>query len=333
MDFGKLEVGAALGGILAHSVALPGGKLKKGTELTREDVARLVAAGVAEVTVARLGSGDMGEDQAAAALARALVPDPARAGLRLSKAFTGRVNVIADRIGLAKLDVEAISAVNAVDEMITLATVPDLYRMEPGGLLATVKIISYGIDGTSIEAAKEAGAGAIGLAPVTLRDADLLVTTHAAGSSEAVGKGYSAVSNRLAALGMALASTTHVPHDTGALAKAIAASKADLTLVLTASATSDPMDVGPEALRRAGGQVTRFGIPVDPGNLLFYGTRQQGGPLIGLPGCARSPAMNGADWVLERIAAGIMPTSADIAAMGVGGLLKEMPGRKQPRLG
>jgi molybdenum cofactor cytidylyltransferase len=80
----------------------------------------------------------------------------------------------------------------------------------------------------------------------------------------------------------------------------------------------------------AGGTIARFGIPVDPGNLLFLG--QLGGkPVVGLPGCARSPALNGADWVLERLAAGIDVTDADIAAMGVGGLLKEMPDRPHPR--
>ena len=53
--------------------------------------------------------------------------------------------------------------------------------------------------------------------------------------------------------------------------------------------------------------------------------------MVGLPGCARSPALNGVDWVLERLSAGIGVTSDDIAAMGVGGLLKEMPERPQPR--
>ena len=74
-------------------------------------------------------------------------------------------------------------------------------------------------------------------------------------------------------------------------------------------------------------------MPVDPGNLLFYGALGDGRPVIGLPGCARSPAMNGADWVLERLAAGHPPTSAEIGAMGVGGLLKEIPTRKHPRGG
>ena len=71
---------------------------------------------------------------------------------------------------------------------------------------------------------------------------------------------------------------------------------------------------------------------VDPGNLLFLGTLSER-PVIGLPGCARAPALNGADWVLARVMCGINVTDADIAAMGVGGLLKEIPSRPQPRAG
>jgi molybdenum cofactor cytidylyltransferase len=73
-------------------------------------------------------------------------------------------------------------------------------------------------------------------------------------------------------------------------------------------------------------------MPVDPGNLLFLGHRGDT-PVIGLPGCARSPALNGADWVLSRVICGVDVTPRDIAGMGVGGLLKEIVTRPQPRRG
>ena len=76
--------------------------------------------------------------------------------------------------------------------------------------------------------------------------------------------------------------------------------------------------------------IGRFGMPVDPGNLLFIGDIA-GRPVIGLPGCARSPALNGADWVLERVICGRPPSPQDIMGMGVGGLLKEIPSRPLPR--
>ena len=71
-------------------------------------------------------------------------------------------------------------------------------------------------------------------------------------------------------------------------------------------------------------------MPVDPGNLLVLGSLGNI-PVIGAPGCARSPKENGFDWVLARILAGETVTSTDIARMGVGGLLKEIPSRPQPR--
>ena len=71
-------------------------------------------------------------------------------------------------------------------------------------------------------------------------------------------------------------------------------------------------------------------MPVDPGNLLFLGSLK-GTPVIGLPGCVRSPALNGADWVMERLICGVPVTARDIAEMGVGGLLKEIPTRGRLR--
>jgi molybdenum cofactor cytidylyltransferase len=50
-----------------------------------------------------------------------------------------------------------------------------------------------------------------------------------------------------------------------------------------------------------------------------------------LPGCARSPKLNGFDWVLQRLFAGLTVTPEDIGAMGVGGLLKEIELRPLPR--
>ena len=58
---------------------------------------------------------------------------------------------------------------------------------------------------------------------------------------------------------------------------------------------------------------------------------RDGKPVIGLPGCARSPKLNGFDWALQRFAAGVPVTPQDIQAMGVGGLLAEIGARPLPR--
>lgn len=334
MKFGPHPVAEAEGAVLAHSVALTSGRLRKGQVLTRGHLDDLAAEGLDDVIVARLEPGDVGEDAAARRVAEALVPDPSAARLRITKAFTGRVNLIAEGPGVVRLDTDRLNALNEIDPMLTLATVPDLQQMAEGGMVATVKIIAYAVPGAAVEQAEallgDARGRAIGLAIPVMCNARLIVTEIPGGAGD---KGVQAIENRLRALGMTLTEVLKVPHREEAIRKALVAPDAtDLTLILTGSATSDPYDVAPEAVRRAGGEVSRFGMPVDPGNLLFIGDLA-GRPVIGLPGCARSPAFNGADWVLSRVVCGIGVSASDIAAMGVGGLLKEIPTRPQPRAG
>lgn len=333
MKFGSVPLAEAEGALLAHSKACIDGagqprRIAKGTVLTRDHIRDLAAAGNSQVTVARLGPGDVGEDDAARILARAIVPDADGQGLRISGAGAGRVNLFATRPGLARIDAAAIEAVNRVDPMITIATVPDCHRSGAGRMLATIKIISYAVPEQALQAAAGKGAGAIAVLPPVYRKATLIETLL--GPAPPSEKGRHATAARLERMGMHLTPRVFCDHDEPGLARAIAAAPGEVILILTASATSDPMDVGPEALRRAGGQVTRFGMPVDPGNLLFLG-RIGEKPVIGLPGCARSPALNGADWVLERVICGLDVTDADIAAMALGGLLKDIPTRPQPR--
>ena len=329
MEFGSVPLAQANGAILAHSVHLPcGGRLRKGMVLREADIARIASAGLCEVTVARLGVGDVHEDAAALSLAQALVPDPMAARLVLRPVGTGRVNIHADVTGVAEVLAVRVGAVNAIDPMITVATVPEWQRMGQGDMVATVKIISYGVEGAALHRACAAGHAALRMRPVAISDAVLIQTTVAGDDGE---KGHRALQQRLTTLGVTLRPKILVPHETGALCAAIrAVADAGVVLILTASATSDPHDVAPEALRRAGGSVARFGMPVDPGNLLFLGSLGHV-PVIGLPGCVKSPALNGADWVMERVICGVPVTSGDIAAMGVGGLLKEIPTRPHPR--
>ena len=124
-------------------------------------------------------------------------------------------------------------------------------------------------------------------------------------------------------------------HDSGAVALAVGHALdagARLVMIVGASAIVDRGDVIPSGVVAAGGEVLHFGMPVDPGNLLLL-ARCRGRPVLGLPGCARSPALNGLDQVLERLAAGFEVTPRDVMAMGVGGLLKGATARSGPHRG
>jgi molybdenum cofactor cytidylyltransferase len=327
MKFGPVPLAQAEGAILAHSERVAAGRLRKGAVLGADEIAALAAAGYDRVTVARLEAGDLHEDAAAEALARAL--HGGAEGVAMGAPFTGRVNLLAQVPGVVCLDAGAINAANAVDPMITVATVPDHHQIRAGGMIATVKIISYGVPRAAVAVAAEAARGAVRLATARHASASLIVTEVPGGPGQ---KGIEAIEARVAALGMAMAGVETCAHEEGALARAIAGARGEIVLILTASATSDARDTAPQAVRAAGGRVERFGLPVDPGNLLFLGDIH-GKPVIGLPGSARSPVLHGADWVLARVACGLPCGAAEIAAMGVGGLLKEIPTRPQPRRG
>ncbi len=330
MKFGPVPLADAEGAILAHSHALSAGRLRKGTQLTAADVSALREEGVREVIVARLDPDDLHEDAAARRIAEALVPDPAAQGLRLTQAATGRVNIHAETAGVFTLDTAAVHRLNRINPIITLATLRPFRRVAAGEMVATVKIIAYAAPKADVDQAAEAAGGALRVAAPIYTSAALVETSVTNRTPSA--KGRDALALRLARMGAGLAPRVVVQHEAGALAAALAEVEAEVVFILTASATSDIADVAPSAVRKAGGEVTHFGMPVDPGNLLFLG-RLGAKPVIGLPGCARSPALNGADWVLERVLCGLEVTADDIAAMGIGGLLKEIPIRPRPREG
>jgi molybdenum cofactor cytidylyltransferase len=324
MIFDHVAPGAAAGGILAHSITIAGKRWAKGRVLSDADIAAAAAAGVDRLTVARLGPDDVGEDAAAAALAAAL----AGSGVAALAPVHGRVNLAAAAAGVATIDAAMVAAVNAIGEAVTLATLAPGARVAAGEIVATIKIIPYAVVAAELAAAIAAARpmGVAGFRPLT---ATLLQTRLPGTSAKLLAKTARVTRARIEALGGRLDEWPPCPHDADALAAALAAAPGDLLLVAGASATVDRGDVIPAALVIAGGTVERLGMPVDPGNLLCLG-RIGDRPVVGLPGCARSPKRNGFDLVLEALFAGISVTSASIAAMGAGGLLPEAE-RPEPR--
>jgi molybdenum cofactor cytidylyltransferase len=329
MRFGAIAVRDAVGAVLAHTLRARDRVLKKGRVLSAGDVAALAEAGHAEIVCARLEPGELAEDAAATRIATAL----AGVHTRLEQTHTGRTNVHAAQDGIVVVGRAAIEAANAIDEAITVATVPAHEPVRAGDMVATVKIIPFGVAESAVVAATEAAREAVAIAPWRGCRAGLVLTRFADTPPSILVRAAAAQRTRLARCGGELVGEVRVAHDEAAVAAAIgefAAGGLDPILVLGASAIMDRRDVIPAALVRAGGEIVRLGMPVDPGNLLLLG-RLGAGTVIGVPGCARSLKPSGFDWVLERVCAGVAITGAELAAMGVGGLLDEISVRPSPR--
>lgn len=332
MKFARIPLRSAAGAILAHSVTTPSGVIKKGRILTADELSRLSAAGLDEVIAAQLEPGDVGEDEAAGRVARAI----AGPGTQVSAPFTGRANLFASINGLVEIDGPRVQQLNLIDEGLTIATVPRFDRAGTKQMIGTVKVITFALPETVVaraEALAREGQGLVRVVPLQSKTAGLIITRLPATKQSVLVKRRQAIASRLAALGSTLGPVETVEHDETAVAAAIGrleAAGADPIIVFAASAIVDRGDVIPAGLVAAGGRIVRLGMPVDPGNLMLLG-RLGDTDVIGAPSCAASPKLNGFDWVLERRLAGIDVRSEDVAAMGLGGLLKEIATRPQPR--
>src|SRR3954447_13327055 len=330
MKFGPASPVDAIGGVTVHTLRQGPLVLKKGTTIGPAEVEALNHAGVKEIVVVRLEKGEVSEDVAAASIARAVAGE----GIHVERAFTGRANLFSSKAGVLVVDRDKVDRINAVDEAITFATLSAYKPVVEGEMVATVKLIPFGVEAKLRDAAVAAASGgALRIAPYVIKQVGVVSTILPGLSAKVIDKTLRVTAERLAPAGATIIGERRVPHEQTALAvavKELLKLGAELVIVFGASAIADRRDVIPAAITEIGGQIEHFGMPVDPGNLLLIGSAGSV-PVLGAPGCARSPVENGFDWVLMRLLAGLKVTRAELTGMGVGGLLMEIITRPQPR--
>lgn len=332
MKFGPVPIDIAAGKILGHNITGPDGKrvLRKGRVLTAADVDKLRNIGRTAIHVAELEPTDIEENAAAHLIASALT----NAHFRLSRVATGRVNIYCDTLGILRVNADALFALNRLPN-ITLATLPDNAVVNPGKMVASIKIISYAVSAETVDTATQL-ANIIDFTPLRPRTVGMILSGQP-GARDRIVRGFdNALRPRIEALNSCLTQIDYVPledeESENHLANAIRSmsQKVDLLLLAGDTAIMDRHDIAPIAVEQAGGHIESFGAPVDPGNLLllaYLGNR----PIVGAPGCARSPKDNIVDIVLPRLLAGDHLTKDDIIAYALGGLLDDVPERPLPR--
>ncbi|MCM2290168.1 MAG: NTP transferase domain-containing protein, partial [Sulfuritalea sp.] len=325
MIFGEFPLAQCEGLLLAHSLRVAGGTMKKGRRLTSADLQALSAAGHASVYGARLAAADLDEDAAAAAVA-ALLPGT---GIVARRAYTGRCNLHATQRGLVTIDAGIIERINRIDEAVTVATLPPLSAVRAGAVVATVKILPLAVGADVIaRCGEQAGqGGALGLLPYAEKRAALIVTEQPGDPAKNYAAAVTSSRRRIEDLGSHLGLVQRCAHQRDAVALALRetlAAGCDLLMIAGATVPKDRADTIPSAIVAAGGEILHFGMPVEPGNMLLL-ARIGDVPVIILPGCARSRRTNGLDWVLQRMLAGLPMGAGEIMAMGVGGLIRSAP--------
>jgi hypothetical protein len=337
VKFGPVPVNQAAGKILGHHVAGPRGRraFRKGKPLSREDVEALKRLGYEMVYVAEIEPDDVDEDTAARRVAQAVKGS----GLLLSKLHVGRVNLKAGQLGIIRVNAEQLYRINLC-EGITLATLANNSVVQAGNTVATVKIIPFAVPEASVREAEclaTEGQAIVTLLPLHRQDVSLLFTGSTRAGERVLKNFEPPLRERIEALGSGVGFVSYIPleDDRGeaALAEILVqrvAAGADLIVLAGETAIMDRYDIAPRAIECAGGEVICFGAPVDPGNLLML-AYLKGVPILGAPGCARSPKANVIDWVLPRLLAGERLSREDLLVLGHGGLLEDTPLRPAPR--
>ena len=245
MKFGPASPADAVGGVTVHTMRQGSLVLKKGTTIGAAEVEALEKAGVKEIVVVRLEQGDVSEDVAAASIAQAVAGD----GVNVERAFTGRANLFAAQAGVLVVDRDAVDRINGVDEAITLATLADFKPVVEGEMIATVKIIPFGVEAKLRDAAvAAAGGGALRVAPYRIKKVGIVSTLLPGLAKKVVEKTLRVTAERLAPAGATIIAERRVPHDETALAAAIKellGLGAELVIVFGASAIADRRDVIP----------------------------------------------------------------------------------------
>lgn len=336
MKFQAVPISQAEGLILGHNITHPDGRraLRKGKPITAADVDLLHRLGRQTVYVACIEAGDVAENTAAARIARAMAGDH----VRLSGGATGRVNLYAETLGIVRVDEAVLTAVNRIPG-VTLATLRRDTAVVADKMVATLKIIPYALPEASVAQAEACGAqgAAVAVVPIPARRVSLILSGSPA-SETRVRAGFSrALAARLTPLGATLEAVAFVPLEDEQGELSLAAMIAgritagtEMVILAGETAIMDRYDIAPRAVERAGGVVTCFGAPVDPGNLLMLGYHGRT-PVLGAPGCVRSPKTNIIDLILPRLLAGDRLEQADIIALAHGGLLDDVPERGLPR--
>jgi len=336
MKFKPVPLSEAKGKILGHNIAGENGQrlLRKGKPLTDEDLAKLRILGRSSVYVAEIELDDVDENKAARRVAEAICGP----GLHITGVASGRANLLADSMGILRIDVERLAQINDC-KGITLATLTTHSPIHPRQIVATVKIIPYAVPESTVSLVEAISKGS---RPIVRVDAlpSRSVGMILSGSTsihEKLVSDFAPLRDRIEKLGSFVSRTDFVglddESDEAALASMLnqqLASGIGMILLAGETAIMDEHDILPRAVERAGGHVESVGAPVDPGNLLMLAYIGDV-PVVGAPGCARSRKTNIVDWILPRLLVGDRLTRKDIVALGHGGLLQDISERGMPR--
>lgn len=325
-----VPVQEAVGMVLCHDLTrivpgeFKGRAFKKGHVVQEDDVQTLLKIGKEHLYVWEATEGHLHENEAAGRIATAA----AGPGIRLTQASEGRINLIADRDGLLKINVQALNRINSIDEMV-FGTLHTNQQVTRGRSVAGTRVVPLTIEEDKIKQVEDICRQAFPLVEVKpfLARSIGMVTTGSEIFKGLIKDKFGPILKEKfnllngSILRQVLTSdnrelTTTAIHDL--------VNEGAQMVVLTGGMSVDPDDQTPAAIRATGARVVTYGSPVFPGAMFMLAYLGEV-PIVGLPGCVMYYRATIFELIIPRLMAGDPITREDISALGHGGFCENCP--------
>jgi hypothetical protein len=318
----------ATGKMLCHDITriekgiFKGAIFKKGHCIAAEDIETLLNLGKKHIYTLELEKGDLHEDDAGQRIARAL----AGYGLEISTPSEGRLNLVAIHPGLLKVDAARLFKINSIPDVV-VATLHNNSPVKTGEKVAGAKVIPLVVNETvvkSVEKICSDGEPLIKVLPYKPFKIGGLITGREVFEGR-IKDGFAPVlADKALTYGLEKPLIRFCTDDADLIADSIDQLIAEncSMIIITGGMSVDPDDVTPTGIKKTGAEIIKYGAPALPGAMFLLAYKREI-PLIGLPACAMYFQNTVLDIILPRLLAGEKLNTADIVALGHGGLCRQ----------
>lgn len=340
----KMPAAEAVGTVLAHDITeirpgeFKGTAFKKGHIIRKEDVCHLQRLGKENLFVLNIAPDEMHEDDAAHALADALMGK----GVEIKgEPREGKIDIIAATDGLLKIDRDALLEFNMLGEVMC-ATLHNNTVVKKGQTVAGTRAIPLIVKKSIVEAAVRVGEKArslIEVREIRKPKAGVVITGNEVYYGRIKDAFAPVITAKIKAVGGEIVGIYYAPDDEKiieARLQELIEAGADL-LITTGGMSVDPDDVTRFAIRNVGAGDITYGSAALPGAMFLVayiqkksgvGSQESGVeiqnseliPILGIPACGMYAKTTVFDLVLPRILAGETIGRRELSELGHGGL-------------
>ncbi|MBQ4463125.1 MAG: molybdopterin-binding protein, partial [Eubacterium sp.] len=244
----------------------------------------------------------------------------------------GKMVLISDMQWMFRVDTDLLQKINTIGD-ITIATLPDHYRVEVGDKLASMRIVPLFTDEAQIIKAERMceEKKLIDLLPYKPLKTGVIITGSEIYNGRTKDRFEPVVRKKLSYYPGEIIDVRICDDDKGMILKTageLLDRGADF-LIFTGGMSVDPDDLTPGAIRELGADIISYGVPSQPGNMTLVAYLEDK-PILGVPGAAIHLPTTVFDVLLPQIHTGLRLTEEDLTRLGDGGLCQLCEGCHYP---